>query len=184
MDLSRDDILNLLDELISNLRVKKIKGTITIYGGSAVSYYLEERGVTRDIDSVAEPLGDIRECVNDIAQRHVGLQDDWLNVAVKSVLPPKPDDAPDVYYQDDDLTIRIASKSYLLAMKAASPRRAERDKRDAALLFNALGLNSWLDIDKAVAKYYYPGNWGPQELFWEDIADTAFKIRSASNSLG
>jgi hypothetical protein len=75
--------------------------------------------------------------------------------------------------------VQLGSREYLLAMKAMTSRRSEQDKTDAALLFNQLGLNSWLDIAELVSRYYGPaGSAGSQELFWEDIADTALEQRA------
>jgi hypothetical protein len=174
MDLTRDDILNLIDELIRLLQEKEIGGIITIYGGSAVAYYHDERGVTRDIDSIIVPSQTILEIAKELSVRHPGLQDNWLNMGIISIMPPLPDESPSVYYQDEKITVQFGSEEYLLAMKAVVPRRSEQDKTDAALLFNSLDLKSWLDISAIVSKYFPgSGNWGSQELFWEDIEELA-----------
>lgn len=69
---------------------------------------------------------------------------------VYDVLPPKKDDSPEVYYDNGKVKVLFASKEYLLAMKSMVSRKTERDKYDAALLFNLLHLSSWLDIEKIV----------------------------------
>lgn len=177
MDLNRESILNLIDELIELLKIKGIGGTITIYGGSAVAYYHDERGVTRDVDSIISPAPKVLEAARELAQAHPGLQDNWLNMGIFTIMPPVPDEKPSVYYQDDDLTVQFGSEEYLLAMKAVVPRRSTQDKFDASFLFNSLGLKSWLDISTIVSKYF-PGkdNWGSQELFWEEIAELAGEL--------
>ncbi|MDR2106238.1 MAG: hypothetical protein LBP24_02390 [Coriobacteriales bacterium] len=177
MDLSRDDILALLDELVAELKAQGISGTIAIYGGSAVSFYHPTRGVTRDVDSFFQPYEAIADVAARIAARHPGLGDTWLNMQIYDKMPPEPDDDPTVYYADDALTIQFGSQEYLLAMKAMTGRRSEQDKADAALLFNELGLCSWLDIAEVVGRYYGSAkNAGSQELFWEDIADVAGRL--------
>jgi hypothetical protein len=89
-------------------------------------------------------------------------------------MPPSPDDKPTVYYSDDALKVEFGSREYLLAMKAMTSRRSEQDKFDAALLFNDLGLKTWLDLANVVGKYYHSsGHAGSQELFWEDIVSVA-----------
>jgi hypothetical protein len=185
MDLTRKDILLLIDELIELLKAKNISGTITIYGGSAVSYYHDERGVTRDIDSIISPSKEVLEAAKELSKAHPGLQDNWLNMGIITIMPPVPDGNPSIYYQDDDLTIQFGSEEYLLAMKAVVPRRSEQDKFDAALLFNSLELKSWLDIYRIVEKYFLgSGNWGSQELFWEEIEDLADDLKAAGAKSG
>ncbi|GHT79999.1 hypothetical protein FACS1894104_5360 [Actinomycetota bacterium] len=179
MDLTRNDILQLLDELIELLIAKSIKGVITIYGGSAVSYYHDERGVTRDIDSIITPSKEVLEVAKELSEIHPGLQENWLNMAIVTIMPPVPDDNPSIYYQDDNLKVQFGSEEYLLAMKAVVPRRSEQDKYDAALLFNSLGLKSWLEINTMVSKYFPgSGNWGSQELFWEEVEYLAGELKA------
>jgi hypothetical protein len=107
MDLTRDDILRLIDELITEIRTEGVSGTLSIYGGSAIAFYHSERGVTRDIDSVFEPSAKILKVAKRIATRHKGLQEDWLNNGVADVLPILPDNSPKVYYQDELLIARV-----------------------------------------------------------------------------
>ncbi|MCL2757397.1 MAG: DUF6036 family nucleotidyltransferase [Coriobacteriia bacterium] len=177
MDLTRDDVLALLDELISILKERGITGRIAVYGGSAIAYYHETRGVTRDIDSIFSPYREIAAIAEELANKHEGLRDDWLDMAIMDVMPFQPDDNPEIYYQDEGITVQFGSKEYLLAMKAVSSRRSEQDRLDAALLYNSLSLKSYLDINDLVSKYYVKGNWGSQELFWEDIEELALSIR-------
>jgi hypothetical protein len=178
MDLTRDDILRLVDELIEELRSEGIAGTISIYGGSAIAFYHSSRGVTRDIDSMFEPSAQILMAAKRIAARHNGLQEDWLNNNIRTVMPKLPDENPKTYYQDESLIVEFGSQEYLLAMKAVVSRRTEQDLHDAALLYNALELSSWLDIARIVAKYHTSGSWGSQELFWEDIEALANELRT------
>lgn len=50
-------------------------------------------------------------------------------------------------------------------MKAMSDRRSQKDLDDAAVLFNALRLKNWMDIDEIVHRYYGVESAGAQELF-------------------
>jgi len=46
-------------------------------------------------------------------------------------------------------------------------------------MFNALFLKSYLEISDLMSKYYgRGGNWGSQELFWEDIEELALSLKS------
>jgi hypothetical protein len=181
MDLTRQDILDLLDELIAELIQDGVTGEIVVYGGSAVAYYHGERDVTRDVDSMYKPYAKIKKAAQAVAARHEGLDDNWFNMQIHDMMPPVPDDNPSVYYEDKGLTASFASQEYLLAMKANCSRRSEQDKQDAAMLYSALGLKSWLDIAAVVAKYYGEGNYGSQELFFEDIEDLAQELKSTAN---
>ena len=179
MDLTRTDILMLLDELIAMMKERNIAGQIAVYGGSAVAYYHENRNITRDVDSIFSPYDAIVEIAKELALRHKGLEDSWLNAAVTDVLPRRPDENPEVYYQDETITVQFGSEEYLLAMKATTSRRTEQDRYDAALLYNSLSLKSYLDINSVVDKYYgsAQGGWGSQELFWEDIEELAEELK-------
>jgi len=177
MDLERKDILALIDDLVSEMKKRGTSGVINIYGGSAIAYYFEARAVTRDVDSLFQPYEEIREIAQELTLKYPGLGKDWLNSAVMEVMPSKPDENPEVYYQNENITVQFGSREYLLVMKATASRRAEQDRHDAALLFNDLALNSHLDIARLVAKYYDKNtNWGSQELFWEDIEELAQEL--------
>jgi hypothetical protein len=177
VDLTREDILKLLDELIVELKAAGVRGKISIYGGSAVCFYHPERGVTRDIDSMFEPAKQIIDVARNLTSKHPGLQHGWLNRAIIPIMPPLPDNSPTTYYNDGELTIEFASEEYLLAMKAVVSRKAEQDLLDAAILYNSLGLKSWLDISSIVGKYHQGSSWGSQELFWEEIEELAETIK-------
>jgi hypothetical protein len=170
LDLSKADILALLDELILRLEASDISGWISIFGGSAIEYYHEERLSTVDIDSYLYPPNPILDVAKTITNENPGLQDNWINNHVVSVMPTVDDENPTVYYQSDSLKVTFASKEYLLAMKAMTLRRLNQDKVDAAILMNSLGLNDVSDISNIVAKYY-PGEDVPveQQAFWESI---------------
>jgi len=176
MDLTRSDILTLLDELIEMMKERGISGEISIYGGSAVAFYSEERGVTRDVDSLFTPHNEIFALAQELALRYDGLRNDWLNAGIAEVMPRFPDEHPVIYYQDEKIIVQFGSEEYLIAMKAVTSRRTEQDRYDAALLFVSLQYKSYLDISAAVSKYYGAGSWGSQELFWEDIEDLAQEL--------
>lgn len=96
---------------------------------------------------------------------------------IHDVMPPIGDDNPEVYSDANGLKVTFASKKYLLAMKAMSDRRSQKDLDDAAVLFNALRLKNWMGIDEIVHRYYGVESAGAQELFFEDIEDRADEIR-------
>ena len=127
------------------------------------------------------PYDEIREAAETIALRnHIPTR--WFNMQIHDVMPPKDDDAPEIYHNKEGLKVVFASKPYLLAMKAMSDRKTQKDLDDAATLFNALGLRNWMDIDDIVHRYYGNESAGSQELFFEDIEERATEIAEETNT--
>lgn len=60
LSLTRADLLEALQELIRELRARKVRGEIRIVGGAALSLSYFERDVTQDIDVI-----NVRGATND-----------------------------------------------------------------------------------------------------------------------
>ena len=166
MEMTRQKLMQLLDELIEECHTRGIEGTIAIYGGTAMVYYVPELRTTQDVDSMFRPFSEIQSAAEVVGNRN-NVPNNWLNM----------DDNPEVYSDANGLKVTFASKKYLLAMKAMSDRRSQKDLDDAAVLFNALRLKNWMGIDEIVHQYYGVESAGAQELFFEDIEDRADEIR-------
>lgn len=169
-------LTSLIDELIAECEARNIAGSITIYGGTAMLYYFHDLRSTIDVDATFTPYEEIKQVSKEIASRH-NVPDDWFNSAVHDCIPPQPDNSPTLYYQGEGLTVFFASKEYLLAMKASSSRKSEKDLLDAATLFNALDLKDTSDIERIISTYFNSKQFGVQELFFEDIADLAHELK-------
>lgn len=176
MEMTRQKLMQLLDELIEECHTCGIEGTIAIYGGTAMVYYVPELRTTQDVDSMFRPFYEIQSAAEVVGNRN-NVPNNWLNMQIHDVMPPIGDDNPEVYSDANGLKVTFASKKYLLAMKAMSDRRSQKDLDDAAVLFNALRLKNWMDIDEIVHRYYGVESAGAQELFFEDIEDRADEIR-------
>ena len=176
MEMTRQKLMQLLDELIEECHTRGIEGTIAIYGGTAMVYYVPELRTTQDVDSMFRPFSEIQSAAEVVGNRN-NVPNNGLNMHIHDVMPPIGDDNPEVYSDANGLKVTFASKKYLLAMKAMSDRRSQKDLDDAAVLFNALRLKNWMGIDEIVHQYYGVESAGAQELFFEDIEDRADEIR-------
>ena len=168
-------LTTLIDELITECEARNISGSITIYGGTAMLYYFHDLRSTIDVDATFVPYEEIKQVSTTIASRH-NIPNDWFNSAVHDCIPPQPDPCATLYYRGKNLSVFFASQEYLLAMKASSSRRSEKDLLDAATLFNALDLNSTSDIERIVSTYFNSTQFG-EELFFEDIVDLANELK-------
>ncbi|MDR0950678.1 MAG: hypothetical protein LBM13_03485 [Candidatus Ancillula sp.] len=182
MDLNNEKVYALVDEIIQKLKERKATAVLRIYGGSAVSYYYHDRSLTKDVDALYDSDPAVEEVKQEICQEQPELDAEWLNEHVFDVMPKFPDDNPTIYYKNDNITVTVASREYLLAMKAMVTRKTFVDLTDAAVLFNQLGLHNWMDIDKLVTKFYGPSQADSQELWFEDIEDYALKLKKETGS--
>lgn len=56
MEMTRQKLMQLLNELIEECHTRGIEGTIAIYGGTAMVYYVPELRTTQDVDSMFRPF--------------------------------------------------------------------------------------------------------------------------------
>lgn len=129
--LERDDIIVGLRELVGALRNAGEVAGIRLVGGAALALRYFDRGVTQDLDSVhVRPGSDaaVAAAAAKVAQRH-DWDASWLNFEVTraDALPTlgRPVDWETIY-DEGGITIQVASKEVLLAMKL----RANRPGRD------------------------------------------------------
>lgn len=126
-------IRSLLEELGGDLASSGHRGDLYIVGGAAMALAYDTRLATRDIDAVFEPKAIVYDAATRVAERHSDLDTDWLNGAVKGFMLGA-DPAATVLLESPGLTVRVASPSYLFALKAAAAR-VEPDADDLAALY-------------------------------------------------
>jgi hypothetical protein len=124
--LSADDIGRLFGELASELDAAGQRAEIFLVGGAAIALCFDARRATRDLDAGFAPTDSVRRAAASVAERE-GLDPDWLNDAVKGLLPGP--DAAVRYFEAPGLLVDVASAEYLLAMKLFSSR-VETDADD------------------------------------------------------
>lgn len=155
MQLTREIMFNLLSELNDELALQGITGEVALFGGSALCLAYGLRHSTHDVDAFFQPSQGIRQAVVNIAQRHRGLSEDWLNDGVKGFLYTEP--PLSLVWQGTHLRVTTPSREYLLAMKLACMRTEgnSHDLQDALNLCQSLGITS-SEQALAVASQWVP----------------------------
>jgi hypothetical protein len=113
----------------------------------------EARESTKDLNAFFKPLRIMRKAAARIAA-DLGLDDDWLNDAVKGYLSTKGDF--DEYLELPNLTVLTATPEYLLAMKCLAMRLGEdfQDEQDVRFLLRYLNIRRYEAAVEVVARYY------------------------------
>lgn len=125
-----------------------------LVGGAAMVLAYRRDRSTRDLDAVFEPKMPVYEEAGQIA-RDEGLPPDWLNDAVKGLLPDAPDDGEQTTFEADGIAVAVASPEYLFAMKALSARE-EGDSGDFLALAEILGIKTAEEAFAVVERFYEP----------------------------
>lgn len=154
----------LLSELGERLAGRGVEGEIYVVGGAAMMLAYNRDRITKDIDAVAVPQGDIDTEVRAMAAQHKDLGPDWLNAKVLPLLPRGVDAERLQVLGGPGLTVNVASPKWLLAMKARAARD-ERDLDDIWVLCQILGLRV-VDEVWAICDYV----WG-EGMIREDVLD-------------
>lgn len=136
---SRDDIVELLGELGEDLANRGVRGEMFIVGGAAMALAYNTRRATRDIDAVFEPKAAIYDAARRVAEQR-DLPEDWLNDAVKALLPGSDPNARECF-QSAGISVSVPSPQYLLALKVAAAR-VDRDADDIRALADICGLTT------------------------------------------
>jgi hypothetical protein len=139
-----------LKELDDELRLKQVKGEVSIYGGAVMCLVYDARPATKDVDAVFKPTSEIRAAIDVIADRH-NLSPDWLNDGVKGYIV---DHKQRVLFELPNLTVFVPEPDYLLAMKTLSARVDTFDQSDVRLLIEKLELRSPEEVFDIIEKYY------------------------------
>ncbi len=148
--LTRQEILNLLQDLDAELAAADIQGEICIYGGTFMCLVFHSRPATKDVDAVFKPASAVRDAAAKVAAKR-DLPHDWLNDALKGFLadhPRKP------YIELPHLRVFVPETDYMLAMKSLAARFDTSDRDDVIFLIGELGLDSPDAVFSILEKYY------------------------------
>jgi len=149
--LGREELSALLKELGAQLDSEGLKAELYVVGGAAMALAYNTRRLTRDVDAVFEPKSRVYEAAARVAADK-GLPHDWLNDAVKGLLPgPDPDARP--VFEAPGISVSAASPRYLLAMKVAAAR-IDRDVDDILLLARLCGATTSDEVLKIVSNVW------------------------------
>jgi len=153
--LTRARILGLFEELNDELQRHGTRGDVFLVGGAAMLLAYAARPSTRDVDAIWQPSALVRSAAAEVAARHDDLEPDWLNDGVKGFLPGEDLGVRRVVYENNFLTVSVASPEYLLATKLLASR-VGRDEQDIRYLLGVCGLGT---VDEGVAlvtRFYGP----------------------------
>jgi hypothetical protein len=159
--LDRDDIVAGLRELITELRAAGEVAGIRLVGGAALALRYFDRGVTQDLDALhVRPGSDeaVAAAAGRVARRH-DWDPAWLNFAVTQAdaLPTLGRAVEwETLYDHDGISIQVASKEALLAMKLRA-NRPGRDTRDIRLLLGLCEIAT-LEDSEDLYEEFYPGD--------------------------
>lgn len=157
--LTRDDMIDGLREVVRRLHAQGAHATIRIVGGAAMMLrYFEDRRVTPDIDAAIRTDGDLEEIIRDMAATR-GWAPDWLNSAAVGFIPFVDPGNWEPLYDDETISIWVATPACLLAMKLNAARRG-RDDEDVAVLLAYLGIETAEEAEQ-VFETFFPGELPP-----------------------
>lgn len=160
---TRDDMIDGLTEVIRRLHERDARATIRIVGGAAMMLrYFEDRRVTPDIDASIHTDADLSELVREIATRR-GWPPDWLNTAAAGFVPFAGVGNWEPLYDDESVSIWVATPVSLLAMKLRAARRG-RDEEDVAVLLALLHIET-VEGAEHVFEEQYPGELPPDRAY-------------------
>ena len=138
--LGREQLLELFEELSSELARRGARAHVYVFGGAAMSVAFDRRRTTVDIDvRVDAGREKLMEAVEAVGNRH-GFTAGWFSEPLAVVLPRGSDPRAATVYQSQYLTVTGASATHMLAMKLVAGRL--KDHGDIALLCKELGLTS------------------------------------------
>lgn len=149
---TREELVQLLTELGTELDSRGIRGELFVVGGAAMSLALDSRRLTTDVDAVFEPKTVIADAARVVASRHPELDDDWINDAMKGFLPGT-DTAQQVILDAPGIRVSVPPPEYLLATKIRASR-IDRDEDDITFLANMIGLQTADAVLDVVGRFY------------------------------
>jgi hypothetical protein len=153
MALTKADMSRLFKRLNQELAATGTKGELYLVGGAVMCLVFAARESTKDLDGFFKPVRVVREAAARIAA-DLGLDDDWLNDAVKGYLSTNADF--DDYLESPNLRVLTATPEYLLAMKCLAMRLGEefQDEQDVRFLLRYLNITRYEAAVEVVARYY------------------------------
>ena len=161
---SRADIERLFGLLNEELRAQNITGELFLVGGAVMCLVYAVRPATRDVDAYFKPGRQIREAAARVGQQ-TGLDNEWLNDAVKSYLSERGEFAS--WLELDHLRVMVAQPEYLLAMKCLAMRIGEEfhDLDDVRYLLRHLNITAYRQALDIIGRYY-PKDRFPQKTLY------------------
>ena len=162
--LDNDSIVNILEELNSELAKRDKHLDITIYGGSSLCLLTTFRESTYDIDTLSSDNELLRDCL-----KSIGITGDLVNTEIDSFLNTNED--LKVYKEYSNLTVKLPSLEYLTALKCRACR--EKDLDDLIHLKKLLNIKSLKELRSIFIRFYSPIMFNSRRI---KVLDKIFKI--------
>lgn len=162
--LSAARIRELFDLLNVRLSEEDVIGEIYVVGGAVMALAFAARPATNDVDAVFVPKETVRRLAQKVA-RDAGVEENWLNDAVKGFLGGRGDFSP--WLELSHLRVFLPIPEYLLAMKCVAFRLGPefRDEGDVRYLLRYLNLERAEDALAIVERYFPVGQIPPKTRF-------------------
>lgn len=161
--LDRDDMIDGLRDVVTRLHQRGSSASIRIIGGAAMLLrYDADRRVTPDIDARIHSDDDVDAIARDISDAR-GWPHDWLNAKASTFIPLAAEPLWEPLYDDDSVSIWVASPGSLLAMKLRAARPA-RDTDDIATLLAILSIDNVEEAER-LFEHYFPGELPPDRAY-------------------
>lgn len=153
MPFSKNEMRRLFERLNDELAGQNVVGELYLVGGAVMCLVFDARRSTKDLDGFFRPVRVIRDAVRRIAANS-GIDDGWLNDAVKGFLSPTGDF--EEYLELSNLRVMTATAEYLLAMKSLAMRLGEEfhDEEDVRFLLRYLNVTRYEAALEIVTRYY------------------------------
>lgn len=145
--LSKESILDILGGLNKELSKRGKHLDITIYGGSSLCLLTSFRDSTYDIDTLSSDNGLLKECLLSL-----GITGDLVNTDI-GVFINRIEDLQ-VYKIYSNLTVKVPTLEYLVALKCRSARSKDLD--DLKHLCGILDINSLDELKSVFVRFYSP----------------------------
>lgn len=161
VELTKADILHLLEMLNTELAADDTRAEVYLVGGAVMCLALEARAATRDVDAWFKPAAAVRHAAARVAAK-ANVPADWLNDAVKAWLSPRGEF--DRFLERSHLQVFVAHPAYLLAMKCAAMRLGEEfhDLDDVRFLIRYLNIATAAAALAVVTQYFDEGQIPPK----------------------
>ena len=149
--MTAEEITQYLEELNEELRLTNVKGEVSLFGGAVMCLAFKARPATKDVDAIFEPVREIRNAANRVADRH-NLKVGWLNMAVKMFVV---EHQRSVLLDLSNLKVFVPEGEYIFAMKVLAARADTSDIEDIQFLADKLAIKT-IEEAAAIVRNYYP----------------------------
>lgn len=161
-DLTRQEMIRLLEELDGELTRRGERAVLYVVGGANIALAIDGSRTTTDIDVVVKRGFDIVfEAVAAVASREPGLGEDWLNAAFTGNTPDggltwpwldeRDSDTPTTAFKGASLHVELASPEMMLALKTLAQRPQDMD--DIYKLMRMSGINTPREIGRNLHRF-------------------------------